>query len=199
MSNDSAQDTTEPVSDPVTEDEGEGTTRAESAAAEQASPDAEAALEALQQTADDNWNRYLRAAAELDNVRKRAAKDIQSARRQGMERIAVELLAVRDSLEAGIAAAGEAQTGTDGPLLEGTQATLKLLDKAFEKVNIIEINPVDGKFNPEQHEAMSMVPAPDAAPGAIVAVIQKGFSLDGRLLRPARVVVAQAEPDAESP
>lgn len=194
MENDSAQDRTEPGSDLDGEQEDSAT-----AAHSDGDPeggDSTDALAALKATADDHWNRYLRAAAELDNVRKRAAKDVQSARRQGVERLAAELLAVRDSLEAGIAAARTTETSAENPLLEGTEATLKLLDSAFQKFNVIEINPIDDFFNPELHEAMSMVPAPDAEPGAIVSVIQKGFSLEGRLLRPARVVVAQAEPDS---
>lgn len=193
MSNGPAQDVTESPSDSQDKPE-DSPAQVESA---DASVDSSDPLAALRQTADENWNRYLRAAAELDNVRKRAAKDVQSARRQGIERLAVELLAVRDSLEAGIEAARTADAAADSPLLEGTEATLKLLDRAFDKVNLKEINPVEDTFDPEVHEAMSMVSAPGAAPGAIVAVIQKGFSLEGRLLRPARVVVAQAEPDAQ--
>lgn len=156
-------------------------------------PEGEAPLrEALAQaeaTAQENWNRYLRAAAELDNVRKRAARDVDQARRLGVERLAVELLAVVDSLEMGLEAGAAASAAA---LLEGKEATLRLLMAALEKAGVAAVAAAGQKFDPQVHEAMRIEPAAELEPGAVVAVIQKGYQLNGRLLRPARVVVAGA-------
>lgn len=145
----------------------------------------------LQARADENWDRYLRAAAELENVRKRAARDVENARMFALERFARELLAVRDSLEMGIAAGAE--TGAEA-LLEGSQATLKLLVSTMEQFGISEVDPLGEPFDPQFHEAMTMQPSADAEPGSVLTVFQKGYTLNGRLLRPARVVVAAETP-----
>jgi molecular chaperone GrpE len=149
-------------------------------------------LGAAQAKAQENWDTYLRAVAENDNVRKRAQRDLDAAQRFAVERFAGDLLDVRDSLELGIAAGA----GVDaGKLVEGMDATLRLLNKAFEKAGLAVIDPTGQPFNPEFHEAMVTQPAADQAPGTVLAVVQKGYSLNGRLLRPARVVIARA-PDA---
>lgn len=132
----------------------------------------------------------LRAVAEMDNVRKRAQRDVEAAHRYAVERFAADMIEVRDSLELGLQAAAAAPEA--GRFAEGMQATLRLLDKAFERAGIVVVDPSGQAFNPELHEAMTMQPSADAAPGAVLAVIQKGFTLNGRLLRPARVVVARA-------
>lgn len=151
------------------------------------------ALAEARALADENWDKYLRAMAELDNVRKRAARDVEHARRFALEQFARELLNVRDSLEMGLAAAA----GTDADALkEGFEATLKQLAATMEQFGISEVNPEGEAFDPQQHEAMTTQPSPDAEPGTVLTVYQKGYSLNGRLLRPARVVVAQA---AEKP
>ncbi len=129
---------------------------------------------------------HLRAAAELDNFRKRMAREVESARAFGVERFASELLAVIDSLELGLAAAGSADAGT---LREGQEATLRLLVKAFEKAGITEVDPLGEAFSPERHEAVAVQPS-DGEPDRVITVIQKGYVLNGRLLRPARVVVS---------
>lgn len=129
---------------------------------------------------------HLRAAAELDNFRKRMAREVENARAFGVERFASELLAVIDSLELGLAAAGSADAGT---LREGQEATLRLLVKAFEKAGITEVHPLGETFNPEWHEAVAMQPS-DGEPNRVLTVIQKGYVLNGRLMRPARVVVS---------
>lgn len=147
-------------------------------------------VEALKAKADENWDRYLRAAAEIENVRKRAARDVENAHRFALERFSRELLAVRDSLEMGLDA-GEDSTAE--ALLEGSRATLKLLGSTMEQFGIEEVDPLGEPFDPELHEAMTMQPSPDAEPGSVITVFQKGYTLNGRLLRPARVVVA-AEP-----
>jgi molecular chaperone GrpE len=150
------------------------------------------ALRAELATHQDN---HLRAVAELDNVRKRAARDVEAARRYGLERFATELLPVRDSLEAGIAAAEGSQ---DNPLLEGSQATLRLLDRVLEQFHISEIDPLGEPFDPQKHEAMTMQPSAEAQPDSVLIVVQKGYQLNDRLLRPARVVVCAGPPDGET-
>lgn len=145
----------------------------------------------LQAKADENWDRYLRAAAELENVRKRASRDVENARKFALERFARDLLGVCDSLEMGIAAGAAA--GADA-LLEGSAATLKQLNSTLAQYGVVEVDPLGEPFDPELHEAMTMQPSAEAEPGSVLTVFQKGYTLNGRLLRPARVVVAQALP-----
>lgn len=144
-------------------------------------------MAALQAKADENWDRYLRTAAELENVRKRASRDVENARKYALERFAKDLLGVKDSLEMGLAAADAASIES---LLEGSTATLKLLTTTLQQFGVQEVDPAGEPFDPEQHEAISMQPAEDVEPGSVVTVVQKGYSLNGRLLRPAMVVVA---------
>ena len=145
-----------------------------------------------QAKADENWDLYLRAVAETDNVRKRAARDVQHARKYALEAIARELLAVRDSFELGLEAAGSADAAS---LVEGSKATLKLLSTTLERFGIAELDPLGEPFDPEQHEAISMQPSTEMEPGSVMTVVQKGYSLNGRLLRPAMVVVAAGPSD----
>lgn len=154
----------------------------------------EAELAAAQARADDHRDNMLRALAEADNIRKRAQRDVEAAHKFGVERFAANLLEVRDSLELGIAAGGGVEAAK---LVEGMQATLRLLDKAFEKAGISLIDPAGQAFNPEFHEAMVTQPTADQPAGTVLTVIQKGYSLNGRLLRPSRVVIARA-PDPAS-
>jgi len=143
-----------------------------------------------QARADENWNLYLRAAAELENVRKRAARDVENAHKFALENFSRELLAVVDSLEMGLSAAESADAQA---LRDGSEATCKLLKTTLERFGISEVAPEGEPFDPEMHEAMSMMPSPNVEPGSVAQVIQKGYALNGRLLRPARVIVA-AEP-----
>ena len=147
----------------------------------------EQALEAVQARADENWERYVRAAAELDNVRKRAARDVENAHKFALERFGKELLAVRDTLEMGLAAAEGASIES---LIEGKEATLKLLTTVLQQFGIEEVDPAGEPFDPELHEAISMQPSDSAEPGSVLTVVQKGYTLNGRLLRPAMVIVA---------
>lgn len=147
----------------------------------------ETPLEELQAKADDNWDRYLRAAAETENVRKRASRDVEHARKYALEAFSKEMLAVRDSFELGLEAADSADVDS---LVEGNKATLKLLTTALERFGILELDPLGEPFDPEMHEAISLQPSDDAEPGSVLVVVQKGYSLNGRLLRPAMVVVA---------
>ncbi|MDJ0700228.1 MAG: nucleotide exchange factor GrpE [Woeseiaceae bacterium] len=149
-------------------------------------PDPEALLADLRAKADDNWDRYLRTAAELENVRKRAARDVENAHKFALERFGKDLLAVKDSLEMGLSVENADETS----LREGSESTLKLLAGTLERFGIVEIDPVGEPFDPEFHEAMTMQPSADAEPGSVLTVIQKGYALNGRLLRPAMVVVA---------
>jgi molecular chaperone GrpE len=151
------------------------------------------ALARAQAAEAEQRDQVIRIAAEMDNLRKRSAREVDNARRFGPERLAGDLLAVVDSLEMGLEAARGA--GATGALLEGQEATLKLLLGALEKAGVSPVQAEGERFNPEFHEAMGMIPAPDSEPGAVVAVVQKGYLLHGRLLRPARVMVA-AEPPA---
>jgi molecular chaperone GrpE len=148
-----------------------------------------AELLAAEERAKNHWEQYLRALAEVDNVRKRGAKDLESTRQFAIEKFAQDLVEVIDSLELAIANSGKADADS---LIEGEKATLRLLTKAFEKAQIEEVNPQGQPFNPELHEAMMAQPS-DAAPNTVLAVIQKGYQLNGRLLRPARVVVSAAK------
>jgi molecular chaperone GrpE len=154
----------------------------------QAALAAVAAAEAAQKEANDA---RLRALAELDNVRKRAQREVESAQRYALERFASELLAVRDSLEL---AAGSAagQNADAAALAAGQQATLQLLQKAFEKFSIQQIQPEGAVFDPQLHEAVLAQPTTAAAAGTVLEVLQAGYQLNGRLLRPARVIVAAA-------
>lgn len=161
--------------------------------AEAADNPGEDPLAAAEARANENWDKYLRAVAELDNVRKRAARDVENARKYGIERFVAELLAVSDSMEAALAS-GEATDAAT--LLEGNRATLKLLGSVLAKFGVEEVDPAGEPFDPERHEAMTMVPHPDAEPNTVIDVIQKGFVLNGRLVRPARVVVAAAPPSS---
>ena len=138
--------------------------------------------------AQENWERYLRAAAEVENIRKRAARDVENAHKFALERFGKELLAVKDGLEMALAASESASVES---LLEGSQATLKLLGSTLERFGIQVVDPEGEPFDPELHEAISVQPSDDVEPGSIVAVVQKGYTLNGRLLRPAMVIVAE--------
>lgn len=147
-------------------------------------------LAELQAKADENWDSYLRAAAETENVRKRARRDVENAHKFALENFSRELLAVKDSLEMGIQAADKADADA---LLAGKEATLKLLATTLERFGVEEHDPAGEPFDPEFHEAMTMQPSEDLEPGSVLTVIQKGYSLNGRLLRPAMVVVVAEE------
>ncbi|MEM6640383.1 MAG: nucleotide exchange factor GrpE [Pseudomonadota bacterium] len=166
-----------------------GTAPAEGSTEEPSLESLSEALEAAKEEARSNWERCLRTAAELDNVRKRAARDVEHANKFALERFARELLTVRDSLEMGIASAA------DHPELaahvEGSTMTLKTFDQVLEKFGVVTLDPKGETFNPEQHEAMAMREEEGIAAGTVLDVVQKGFELNGRLLRAARVFVAQ--------
>ncbi len=161
---------------------------AESGTEQGATQDAPDALAEAEAKANENWERYVRAVAETDNVRKRAARDVENAHKFALERFGKELLAVTDGLEMALSAS---ENATVESLLEGSRATLKLLGTTMERFGITPIDPLGEPFDPELHEAISMQPSETAEPGSVVAVMQKGYLLNGRLLRPAMVVVAE--------
>ena len=147
-----------------------------------------AEIAALREQAAANHDRYLRAVAELENVRKRARRDVENARRYGLERLAKALLPVIDSLGAGLASSEQASAES---LLDGKKATMRLLNSALEQVGIKELDPHGEPFDPALHEAMAVAPSDEAEPGTVLEVFQKGYSIHDRLLRAARVVVAR--------
>lgn len=145
-----------------------------------------AAAEAQAQAARDQ---ALRALAELENVRKRAQRDVENAHRFALEKFVQELLPVKDSLDLAIESAGRADAAA---LVEGQAATQRLLGKALERGGIVEINPVGEPFDANLHEAIAAQPSETAEPNSVLAVVQRGYTLNGRLLRAARVIVARA-------
>ena len=171
-----------------------GDQAAEEAGESAADADPDSVRAELQAKVEDNWEKYLRAAAELENVRKRAARDVENAHKFALERFAGELLAVLDSLEMGLVAGEDADVDT---LLQGKEATLKQLTSIMERFGVEELDPQGEPFDPAMHEAMTMQASADVEPGSVLTVFQKGYALNGRLLRPARVVVAaEAEDNA---
>ena len=154
----------------------------------------EAALSEARAEAEQAREQQLRAFAELENFRKRSLRDVEQARKFALERFAAELIGVKDSLEMALAAdrGGPAAAGGAGAaVMAGVEATLKLLAAAFEKAGIAEVVPTGEVFNPEFHEAMVAQPSTELPPNSVLQVIQKGYLLNGRLLRPARVIVSR--------
>lgn len=148
-------------------------------------------LEEARQQAAANLDKAMRTAAEMENLKRRVQKDLDDERKYGLAKFAKELLSVIDSLELGLQAAT-----SDSPevikLREGSELTIKQFEAVFAKFNIEAINPVGQPFNPELHQAMVMQPSETAEPNSVLTVFQKGYVLNGRLLRPAMVVVAKA-------
>jgi molecular chaperone GrpE len=164
----------EPMPDPI------------ASASETAEPSPEQRLAELQARHGEMSDAYLRAKAEAENTRRRADEEIAKARKFAVDSFAESLLPVRDSLEATTAIAN----ASNEQLLQGVHATLKLLSQALERNRVVEINPPAGtRFDPHQHQAISMVPA-DQEANTIVAVLQKGYLIAERVLRPALVTVA---------
>jgi len=148
-----------------------------------------AMLEEAKRKADDYWDKLVRAKAELDNLRKRHDRELENAHKFAIERFVSELLPVRDSLELGLSAAQEADADLS-KLREGKELTLKLLVGVLGKFGIEEVDPAGQPFNPERHQAMSLQPRDDVPANTVVTVVQKGYTLNGRLVRPAMVIVS---------
>ncbi|KTC83618.1 nucleotide exchange factor GrpE [Legionella cincinnatiensis] len=145
-------------------------------------------LTLTEQQAHENWEKAVRAQAELDNFRRRAEREIANAHRYGVEKLISSLLPVIDSLEQALQLAIKAE---DTSMREGLELTLKLFVDALQKFEVQQIDPIGTPFDPQLHEAMSMQSAPDAEPNTVLAVFQKGYKLSDRVIRPARVVVSK--------
>ncbi|MBL3826949.1 MULTISPECIES: nucleotide exchange factor GrpE [Marinobacter] len=152
-------------------------------------------VEALKAQVQEFQEQMLRSQAEMQNVRRRAEIDVEKAHKFALEKFVKELLPVADSLEKAVESTeGHEESGElVASIREGVEMTLSLFMSSLKKFNVEQINPVGEPFDPQHHEAMSMVPAPDAEPNSVVAVVQKGYLLNGRVVRPAMVVVAKAE------
>ena len=160
----------------------------------------QADLEKARAEAAENLDRFLRAKAEMENVRKRAEADVAATRKFAIERFASEIVAVRDSLElARLVELPKDSNPAVQKMHEGLDLTLKLLDGIFQKFGLTLINPKGQKFDPERHQAISMVDSAEVPPNHVVSVVQKGYLLNDRLLRPAMVVVAAGSPAPGKP
>lgn len=148
-------------------------------------------LEDARARADDAHNQILRVRAEMENMSRRQAKELENAHKFALDSFVKELLQVRDSLELGQAAA-DAPDADVAKLREGTELTLKLLRDVMAKFGVERIDPEGEPFNPDYHQAMAMQPRSDVPPNTVVNVVQSGYLLNGRLMRPALVMVSQA-------
>ncbi|WP_426360238.1 nucleotide exchange factor GrpE [Pseudocolwellia sp. HL-MZ19] len=151
----------------------------------------ELALSAAQATVVDQKDSVIRAKAEVDNVRRRAAQDVEKARKFALEKFASELLPTVDNLERGLENI-DAEDEKQKVIGEGVSLTLQGLIAALDKFGVKAVNPQDQPFNPELHQAMSMQEVEGVAPNTVIAVMQKGYELNGRLVRPAMVMVSKA-------
>ena len=150
-----------------------------------------ALLQEARAKAEEHWNQLLRARAEMDNLRKRHQRELENAHKYALDSFVRDLLQVRDSLELGQSAALEGNAGLE-KLLEGTDLTLRLLSDVMAKFGVEPVDPAGEPFNPELHQAMSVQPRDDMPPNTVSTVIQKGYLLNGRLVRPALVIVSAA-------
>ena len=164
---------------------------AENAEVEQSAEELSRLLAEAQHKVDQHQEQMLRAHAEMDNLKRRHAQEIEKAHKYALDKFVNELLGVWDSLELGNAAAQDDNCDV-AKLREGTELTLKMLSDVMTKFGVEQHNPDGEAFNPEFHQAMSMQPRDDVDPNTVIAVIQKGYSLNGRLVRPAMVMVSQA-------
>ncbi|MEO5343823.1 MAG: nucleotide exchange factor GrpE [Gammaproteobacteria bacterium SHHR-1] len=155
----------------------------------QTGDDVERQLQEANAKAQEHLDKLMRVVAEMDNLRKRHERDLESAHKFALDGFAKELLQVRDSLELGYQAAQDEQAQVQ-TLREGTELTLKLMADVMQKFGIEQIDPIGQPFNPEQHQAMQMMPSAEHEPNSVVQVVQKGYLLNGRMLRPAMVIVS---------
>jgi len=146
--------------------------------------------------AAENWEQLVRAKAEQENLRRRHERDLENAHKYAFEKFASELLPVIDSLEMGVTAA-TAEGATLQQVKEGTELTLKMLLSTIDKFGIKSVHPEGEPFNPEYHQAMSMLESPEHNPNTVMTVMQKGYTLNERLIRPAMVVVSKASSESQ--
>ena len=160
----------------------------------------QAELEQVRAEATESLDRFLRAKAEAENTRKRAEADVIAARKYALERFAAEIVTVRDSLElARMVELPRESSAAVQKMHEGLDLTLKLMDSVFQKFGLTLLDPQEKKFDPERHQAISMVDSTEVPANHVVSVVQKGYLLNDRLLRPAMVVVARSAAGAEKP
>ena len=171
--------------------EKEGEVREESEPKILSAEDLNLLLEDARAKADAHWDQLVRTKAELENLRKRQTRELENAHKFALERFVEELLPVLDSMELGLSHAREDDADLT-KLIEGNELTLKLFNDVLEKINVAQVNPAGEPFDPKLHQAMSMQPREDMPPNTVVTVIQKGYTLNGRLVRPALVMVSQA-------
>ena len=162
----------------------------EEATTEAAEPTLEETIEQLQADVETARDNALRAQADAQNVKRRAEQDVEKARKFALERFSGDLLPIVDNLERALEAATEDEAVK--PIVEGVELTLKSFLDVLGKNNIEQINPEGEPFDPQLHQAMSMVENPDVEPNSVIAVVQKGYSLNGRLIRPAMVMVSKS-------
>ncbi|MFC3853879.1 nucleotide exchange factor GrpE [Salinispirillum marinum] len=136
----------------------------------------------------------IRSEAEMQNIRRRAEKDVEAAHKFSQEKLIKELLPVLDNLERALEASTGEETGAAKAVLEGVELTHKSFSDTLVKAAVVALNPVGETFDPQLHQAMSMVPNPDVPANTVIAVVQKGYSLHGRLVRPAMVMVSSGGP-----
>jgi len=146
----------------------------------------QAELEAANTKASDNWDKAIRIQAEMDNLRKRSEKQVEDAHKYAVKKFVEELLPVADSLEMGYAVEGEVEQ-----IREGIGLTMNVLKAAMEKFSVVAVDPLGEKFNPDLHQAMAMQPSEEYENDHVSAVMQKGYTLNGRLVRPAMVMVVK--------
>jgi molecular chaperone GrpE len=157
----------------------------------------ELALVASQSIVADQKDSVIRAKAEVDNIRRRAAQDVEKARKFALEKFAGEMLVSVDNLERALQNIDKDDEATKS-IVEGVELTLQGLISSLEKFGVKAVDPQDQPFNPELHQAMSMQEVPDVAPNTVIAVMQKGYELNGRLIRPAMVMVSKAAPSVDA-
>ena len=148
-------------------------------------------LAAATAKAEENWDKAVRATAELENMRRRTERDLENAHKFALEKFLHALIPIKDSVEMGLQAA-QADDADVAKLREGSELILKMFNDAMEKFGVEVIDPMGHPFDPEHHQAMTMLESPDHAPNTVVAVMQKGYRLNERLVRPAMVVVSKA-------
>ncbi|HUS31176.1 MAG TPA: nucleotide exchange factor GrpE [Kofleriaceae bacterium] len=209
MSGDASQDDTKPASEEATKGDGdvlpvevEAPDAKPEEAKEAAKPDPvaelEAKLAAVEKEKKDNWEKYLRSAADIENMRKRQKRELEDAKTESKFKVLKEMLPVVDNLERAVEHA--TQGGDVDPKLkgfvEGVQLVLRQFSNAFERLEVQSVDAMDQPFDPNQHEAISQQES-DKAPGTVVQVLQRGYKSGDRLLRPALVVVAKAKAQTE--
>lgn len=181
----------------MAQDPQEKTPAAEAAETEDATLQTQAAegdvqrlLEDARAKADEHWDQLMRVTAEFENTRRRYERELEGARKFALERFVNELLPVRDSLELGVNAATESQADA-AKLHEGMELTLKMLGDVMQKFGVAVVDPMGEPFDPNLHQALSMQPRDDVPPNTVVVVVQRGYTLNGRLVRPAMVMVSR--------